>query len=76
MYLYAVFLLKCHMANTLEIINLVEENIFIEGILVLCYVCYKLKIIGAARSIKNKEYRPDKNGSVNLVSFHLFYLLQ
>lgn len=58
-YLYAVFLLKCHMANTLEIINLGEENIFMEGILVLCWMCYKLKIIGASRSMKNKEYRPD-----------------
>lgn len=56
---YAVFLLKCHMAYTLEIINLVEENIFIEGILVLCCMCYKPKTIGTSRSIKSKEHKPD-----------------
>ena len=47
------------MANTLEIINLVEENIFIEGILVLCCMCGKPKTIGTSRSMKSKEYRPD-----------------
>lgn len=47
------------MANTLEIINLMEENILIEGILVLCNMRYKPKTIGTSRSLKSKEHRPD-----------------
>lgn len=55
MHVYAVFLLKCHMANTLEIINLVEENIFIEGIYVLSSMCYKPKTTGTSTSVKSEE---------------------
>lgn len=51
------FLLKCRMANTLEIINPVQENIFIVGILVLCCMGYIPKTIGTLKI--HKEHRAD-----------------